>query len=133
MNYESRRAEQRKEKKEEGKEQKLSLFPASTVMKHDFQYLVLAAGVHTKVIFSSSSSDDHSAGELSYFPAVMETAAHNCPSMDAMLGGGLYAARSICSVVEKHGVKPYLPPKSNSSFRSHGVRSWASGSQLKGK
>lgn len=121
VNYENRRAEQRNGK--QGGER--HLFPGSTVRKHDFQYLVLAAGVHTKVISAFSSTDDHGAGELSHFPAVMEMARDNCPSMDTVLGDRLYAARSICSVVERHGVIPYFLPKSNSTFRSHGVQSWA--------
>ena len=120
VNYESRRAEQRKR---EGREH--VLFPSSTPGKHDFQYLVLTAGVHTKVISALSSTDDHSIGELSHFPAVMEMTASNCPAVDTLLGDRLYAARNICSVVEKYGVTPYFLPKSNSTFRSHGVQSWA--------
>ena len=123
VNYESRRAEQRKERKD-GKEKEQPLFPGSTVRKHDFQYLVLTAGVHTKIISAFSSTDDHSIGELSHFPSLMDTTALNCPSMDTMLGDGLYAARTICAVTEKHGVTPYFLPKSNSTFRSHGVPSW---------
>ena len=123
VNYESRRAEQRKEKRD-GKEREQPLFPGSTVRKHDFQYLVLTAGVHTKIISAFSSTDDHSIGELSHFPSLMDTTALNCPSMDTMLGDGLYAARTICAVTEKYGVTPYFLPKSNSTFRSHGVPSW---------
>ncbi len=124
VNYESRRSEQRKERKEEsGRE--LSLFPDSTVRKHDFQYLALTAGVHTKVISAFTSTDDHSIGELSHFPSLMDTTALNCPSMDTMLGDGLYAARTVCAVTEQYGVMPYFLPKSNSTFRSHGVPSWS--------
>jgi hypothetical protein len=66
VNYESRLAGQRKDKREDrkknGKEQ--PLFPDSTVRKHDFQYLVPSACVHTKIISAPSSTDDHSIGEL---------------------------------------------------------------------
>ena len=105
VNYESRRSEQRKERKEEsGRE--LSLFPASTVRKHDFQYLALTAGVHTKVISAFTSTDDHGIGELSHFPSLMAETALNCPSMGTMLGDGLYAARTVCAVTEQYGVTP---------------------------
>ena len=102
---------------------------ASRAVSHtrqsNFQYLVLTAGVHTNVISALSSTDDHSTGELSHFPAVVETTASNCPAVGTPLGDRLYAARNICSVVEKYGVTPYFLPKSNSKFRSHGVQSWA--------
>ena len=83
------------------------------------------AGVHTKIISAFSSTDDHSISELSHFPSPADMTASNCPSIDIVLGDGLYAARTICAVAEKDDVTPYFLPKSNSSFRSHGVASWS--------
>ena len=81
--------------------------------------------MHTKVISACSPTDNHSVGELSHFPSLMAETALNCPSMDTMLGDGLYAARTICAVIGKYGVTPFLLPKSNSTFRRNGVVSWS--------
>ncbi|MDG7001145.1 MAG: hypothetical protein JRN15_18780, partial [Nitrososphaerota archaeon] len=92
--------------------------------RHDFQYTESTVGVHTKIIAGFRSTDDHSIGELTLFPEVMAQADSNCPQMETMLGDSLYASRNACEVVSSHGAKPYFMPKSNSTFRSHGVPSW---------
>ena len=47
------------------------------------------------------------------------------PVDGTMLGDGLYAARTVCAVIGKYGVVPFFLPRSNSTFRSHGVVSWS--------
>ena len=55
-----------------------------TYGKHNFQYSVFATGRSTKIIAEFSSTDDHSIGVLSHFPAVMAQTTEMCPSMDVM-------------------------------------------------
>jgi len=117
INYESKRREQR-----ERKGNKSDDFPYTG--KHSFQYSVLSTGVYTKIIAGFSSTDDHSVGELSHFPAVMAQTAEICPRMEVMLGDALYSSRNACSTVDSYGVKPYFFLKSNVTFRAKGVESW---------
>ncbi len=70
------------------------------------------------------TTDDHSVGELSFFPSVIAQTHINCPSMSTMVGDSLYANRVACSIVAGYGAKPYFLPKVNATFRSHGVPSW---------
>ncbi len=120
INYETKRKEQR-ERRVNG--DKSDNFP-HTKDKHDFQYSVFATGIHTKIIAGFSSTDVHSIGELSHFPTVMAQTAEMCPSMDVMLGDALYSGRNTCSITDSYGVKPYLLPKSNVTFKAKGVELW---------
>ncbi len=125
VNYESKRSQQRIERSkhhDQGKKES-DAFPHSG-KKHDFQYSVFATGVHTKIIAGFESSDDHTIGELSYFPEIIENTARLCPDMEEMLGDALYANRKICSITESYGINGYFMPKTNASFRSGGVSSW---------
>ena len=81
-------------------------------------------GVHTKIYAGFASTHDHSIGELSLFPSVISQTHINCPSMDAVLGDSLYATRGTCAIVARYGARPYFLPKTNSTFRSHGVPAW---------
>ena len=124
VNYESIRSEQRKNNHQHSASP--SLPPQSwPSTKHDFQYTESSVGVHTKIIAGFRSTDDHSIGELSLFPGVMAQTHSNCPQMDTMLGDSLYASRNACAVVASYGVKAYFLPKSNSTFKSHGVPAWS--------
>lgn len=118
INYETRRREQR-----ERKGNKSDDFP-HTRGKHDFQYSVFSTGIHTKIIAGFSTTEDHSIGELSHFPAVMAQTAEMCPRMEVMLGDALYSSRNACSTVDSYGVRPYFLPKSNVKFSAKGVESW---------
>ena len=120
INYESKRRGQR-EMREKGN--KSDEFP-HTKGKHDFQYSVFSTGIHTKIIAGFSTTDDHSIGELSHFPAIMAQTAEMCPSMEVMLGDALYSSRNTCSTVDSYGVKSYFLPKSNVTFKAKGVESW---------
>ena len=117
VNYESVRSEQRSRGKEAG-----DAFPPSS--RHDFQYTVSAIGVHTKMYAGTRSTDDHGVGELSHFPSVIAQTYRNCPSMEVVLGDSLYASRKACALVAGYGAKPFFLPKSNSTFRGHGVPAW---------
>ena len=125
VNYESKRAEQRKEKEEakeeEGTQEKIDMFPGK---KHDFQYSVLSIGLNTKIIGGFSTTDDHRLGELSHFEEVMEQTVRNCPNFDTLSADGLYANRIVCAFLEEHNITPYLLPKSNVTFRPKGVPLW---------
>ncbi len=133
VNYESVRAERRKRrrKKDEDASGQKGEFPPppppslSTATKHDFQYTSSSVGVHTKIVAGFVSTSDHTIGELSLFPSVMLQTHNNCPQMETVLGDPLYASRAACAMVAGCGAKPYFLPKSNSTFRSHGVPSWS--------
>ncbi|MCL4329036.1 MAG: hypothetical protein M1410_05595, partial [Candidatus Thermoplasmatota archaeon] len=60
-NYESRRSRQRLGREKDKTQKESDAFP-STRGRHDFQYSVLAAGVHSKIIAGFSTADDHSIG-----------------------------------------------------------------------
>lgn len=124
VNYESKRAEQRKEKdatEEETKNNEADVFPGK---KGDFQYSVLSLGLTTKVIGGFSTTDDHSVGELSHFRGVMEQTINNCPKFDTLAADGLYANRVVCAFLEKHDIIPYLLPRSDATFKPKGVLLW---------
>jgi transposase len=125
VNYESKRSDQRKEleKKEKGRN-KQDINASWPSKKHDFQYDVISAGMHTKIIAGFSTTGDHHVGELTQFPCVMEQTSKNAPSMAIMLGDRLYANRPTCKLVSSYGVALYSLPKSNSTLRSHGVFDW---------
>ncbi len=118
MNYESVRSEQRRKE-----EDSASSFPSSS-SRHDFQYTVSSVGVHTKIYAGFATTDDHSIGELSFFPSVVSQTHTNCPSMETMMGDSLYATRQACAMVAGYGARPYFLPKSNAIFMSHGVPAW---------
>jgi len=122
VNYESVRSEQRSRKKK-GDDDPTGSFPSSS-SRHDFQYTVSSVGVHTKMYAGFRTTDDHSVGEFSFFPSVIAQARTNCPSMEAMLGDSLYAARQACAIVAGYGARPYFLPKTTSTLRSHGVPAW---------
>ena len=91
VNYESKRAEQRKEKEDGSKaetKENADLFPGK---KHDFQYSVLSIGLTTKIIGGFSTTDDHTIGELSHFRGVMGQVLDYCPNFDTLSADGLYA------------------------------------------
>jgi len=107
VNYESKRAEQRKQKQtkaskdketsqETGKEHD-DAFPGK---KHDFQYSVFTIGATTKIIGGFATTDDHSHGELSFFREVVEETLCNCPRFDTLYGDGIYANRVTCALLE---------------------------------
>jgi len=122
VNYESKRAEQRKEREESTQEKTASdMFPGK---KHDFQYSVLSIGLNTKVFGGFSTTDDHSLGELSHFENVMGQTIGNCPKFDTLSADGLYANRIVCAILEKHDITPYLLPRSNVTFKPKGVQLW---------
>jgi transposase len=117
VNYESVRSEQRETSGE-------SSSSSSSHTRHDFQYTVSSVGVHTKLYAGFRTTDDHSVGELSFFPSVIAQTHINCPSMAAVLGDSLYATRQACAIVAGYGAKPCFLPKTTSTLRSHGVPAW---------
>jgi transposase len=126
VNYESKRAEQRREKEKakttsEAKEKQSDEFPGK---RHDFQYSVFTIGVTTKIIGGFATSDDHTCGELSFFENVVEQTIANCPSFEVLCGDGIYANRVACALLEGPQVTPYFLPRSNVTFRSKGVPLW---------
>lgn len=132
VNYESKRAQQRKEKqsakkrrdKEKVKEKVASdAFPGK---RHDFQYSVFTIGTSTKIIGGFATTDDHSYGELSFFKEVVEQTAANCPKFEVLHGDGIYANRIVCGLLEQQKLTPYFLPRSNVTFKSKGVPLWKS-------
>jgi transposase len=125
VNYESRRSLQRqeKEKHKTDDKEKSDAFP-STKGKHDFQYSVFSAGVHTKMIAGFATTDNHSIGELSHFPSIMSQTMDLAPGIEEMLGDALYSNRKMCSITQSYGIDQYFLPKTNASFRAKGVASW---------
>jgi transposase len=122
VNYESKRSQQRIEK-EKNKDMKSDAFP-HTEGKHDFQYSSFSVGVNTKIISGLYTTDDHSVGELSMFPDIIERTVKMCPQIEVMLGDALYSNRKICSITEGYGIRPYFLPKTNATFRAKGIESW---------
>lgn len=116
VNYESKRSKQRMEKEKHKGKGKSDAFP-STEGKHDFQYSVFAAGVHTKMISGFETTDDHTIGELSHFPGIMSQTMALAPGIEEMLGDALYANRNMCSITQDYGISQYFLPRANATFR----------------
>lgn len=110
VSYESKRVEQRREKKPAEGQEYIDAFPGT---KHDFQYSVMSIGLTTKIFGGFSTSDDHSRGELSHFQDVIEQTLNNCPNFKELDADGLYANRVVCATLEENNITPYLLPKSN--------------------
>ena len=124
VNYETIRSEQKK-RKEDGDNDLTGSWPSSSPSsKHVFQYSESSVGVHTKIFGGSVSTEGHSVGELLMFPSVLSQTRINCPEMKKVLGDALYSTRPACSMVTAAGARPYLFPKVNSIYLSHGVPSW---------
>ena len=125
VNYESKRAQQRKETQAENKKRACysDAFPGK---KHTFQYLVFTIGTSTKIIGGFATSDDHSFGELSFFKQVVEQTANNCSRFEVLYGDGIYANRVACGLIEQQKIAAYFLPKSNATFKSKGVPLWKS-------
>lgn len=126
INYESKRAEQRKDhEKKDGTEHNSKIMNAWPGKRKDFQYSVLSGGIHTKVIGGFSTTGDHSIGELTQFPAAMKQTAKNAPSLEIVLGDRLYANRPVCKLVGSYGTTLFSLPKLNSTIHSKGVPEWS--------
>jgi len=123
VNYESKRAEQRRQQQAKTTKEPTDAFP-SAGKKHDFVYSVFSIGAATKIIGGFAVTDDHRHGELSFFKEVVEQTLCNCPNFDILFGDGVYANRVACALLEETSVTPYFLPKSNVTFRSKGVPSW---------
>ena len=121
VNYENKRAEQRKKNDTDKDQKKVDAFPST---KHDFQYSVLSIGLTTKLFGGFSTTDEHTKGELSHFQKVMEQTSYNCPKFNTLSADGLYANRIVCAALEKKDITPYLLPKSNVTFKPKGVTLW---------
>jgi hypothetical protein len=120
VNYESVRSEQRRG----GDEEAEGVSSSSSSSRHDFQYCVSSIGVNTKIYAGFATTDDHSIGELSFFPSVAAQTHINCPTMESMLGDSLYATRQACEIVAGYDARPYFLPKSTAIYMSHGVPAW---------
>lgn len=132
-NYESVRSEQRKKQEEEKKRNEEDKGGAtttntaswpSTTNRHDFQYGVSSVGIHTLMYGAFRTSGDHTVSEFSRFSSLVAETRINCPSFETALADSLYASRVACEIASRYGVKLYSLPKSNATFRSHGVPSW---------
>jgi transposase len=124
VNYESKRAEQRKQKRKPIVESKELIHDAFPGKKHDFQYSVFTIGTTTKIIGGFATSDDHSRGELSFYEEVVEETIANCPSFASLCGDGLYANRVTLALIEEAKLEAFFLPRSNVTFRSKGVPLW---------
>ena len=121
VNYESGRAQQRKEREGGDTNTKLDAFPGT---KHDFQYSVMSIGLTTKIFAGFATTDYHTLGELHHFENILNQTLNNCPNFDTLSADRLYANRAICTLLGDHDITPYLLPKSNATFRSHSVPLW---------
>lgn len=121
VNYESKRAQQHKDQEAGTNDGKLDAFPGT---KHDFQYSVMSIGLTTKLFAGFATTDDHTLGELHHGESVINQTVANCPRFNTLAADGLYANRIFCTLLENKNITPYLLPKSNATFRSHGVPLW---------
>lgn len=120
VNYESKRAEQRKEKRDiEG------ITTAWPSKKHDFQYSVLSSGVHTKIISGFATTDDHHIGELILAYSIMNQTSKNIPKLGIIVGDSLYGCRPFCQIVHDNNASLYAMLKSNLTLRNKGVPDWS--------
>jgi len=131
VNYESVRSEQRRKQEEEEKKKPEGADIPNTVpsttwpsTRHDFQYGVSSVGVHTLMYGAFSTTSDHSVSEFSRFSSLVAWTRIECPSFETALADSLYANRVACEIASRYGVKLYSIPKSNATYRSHGVPSW---------
>lgn len=131
VNYESVRTEQRRRQEEEGKKKDpgdggatASSSAAWPSTRHDFQYGVSSVGVHTLMYGAFSTTSDHAVSEFSRFSSLVSETRINCPSFQTALGDSLYGNRVACDIAARYGVRLYSLPKTNATFRSHGVPSW---------
>lgn len=125
VNYEAKRSAQRKERKSTAVKQSKQEIEGKWPGKSDFQYSVLCAGAHTKVISGFSTSDNRHIGELSHLPNVMVQTHINMPSLDIVTGDALYANRKSCKIVSSYGADLFSIPKSDATLRSRGCHEWS--------
>lgn len=125
INYESKRADQRKKKVGVKATQEVITTWPTTKKKGDFQYSVLSCGIHTKIIAGFSTTGNHHVGELSQAPDVMKQTTKNVPNLSIVVGDGLYANRPFCQLVFLCNAALYSIPKSNSTLRDRGYEDWS--------
>lgn len=126
INYESRRADQRRRKNRvKSSQEVITVWPTTTKKRKDFQYSVLSCGRHTKVIAGFSTTENHHISELSRFDGVIKETRKNAPKFKVLLGDTLYANRKICKITASYNIALYSIPRSNSTIKSKGVKEWS--------
>jgi transposase len=121
-NYAQDRQRQRNKEKSASEE---GIFPRGKMgLITDYQYHVAIIGVKYKLFSGFISTSDHSIGETTMFPRVMEQAMSNHPGMKNILGDGAYARRPYCNIANKYGVTPYFLPRRDLTIRKKGSREW---------
>jgi transposase len=125
VNYESKRANQRRKKAVKASQEVITAWPITTEKRKDFQYSVLSCGRHTKVIAGFSTSENHHVSELSRFNDVVNETRKNAPRFKVLLGDTLYANRKVCKITASCNIALYSIPRSNSTMKSKGVKEWS--------
>ena len=93
--------------------------------KRDYVYKTAIIGTKYKLFAAWRSTTNHSIGETTMFPGVMDQAMMNHPNMEALLGDGLYATRPVCKYVGQFNVTPRFLPRRNVTLKEKGVKEWA--------
>jgi transposase len=129
-NYESVRSEQRRRQEGGGATTErpgdgtTTATPSWPSARHDFQYSVESVGVHTLMYGGFTTTSDHSVSEFSSFSSLVAETRINCPSFGTALADTLYANRVACDIAARYGVRLYSIPKTNATYKPHGVPSW---------
>ncbi|PXF62011.1 MAG: hypothetical protein C4B59_01980 [Candidatus Methanogaster sp.] len=129
-NYSDKRQKQNSKKgskksKSASKEQADDSFPESnSAAKKRFSYSVIGTGVQYKLISGISISPDHSIGETTMFSEAFNQTLNCHPTLDGVLGGGIYACRWIANLISENNSTPHFLPRSNVTFKSKGAMGW---------
>lgn len=124
INYESKRANQRRKKALKTSQEVITVWPTIDKRK-DFQYSVLSCGRHTKIIAGFSTTENHHISELSRHEEIIKETKKNAPKFKILLGDTLYANRKVCRTTVRYNVALYSIPRSNSTVKSKGVKEWS--------
>ena len=84
-------------------------------------------GVNTLTYGAVTTTGDRSISEFSRFSFLVSETRVNCPSFEKALADGLYANKVACGITARYGVKLYSIPRTDATYRSHGVPSWKEG------
>ena len=115
QNYEEDRSKQRSE---------TGVADAFPKGRRNYVANVAIIGTKYKLFASWIASTDHRKGERTLFEESFPTALALHPTMNALLGDGIYANRPTCRTVSEAGVEPVFLPARNVTFKKKKVSAW---------
>ncbi|MGI0055114.1 MAG: hypothetical protein ACREBZ_05305 [Thermoplasmata archaeon] len=116
QNYADSRSSQRRVEKEGS-----GAFPKGS---HDFVYSVFVVGAVFKLIAAYRNTLRHDVGELAFFPELARATKEVHPSIEMMVGDGIYAGRPQVDLVTELGAVARFLPRRNITLKRFGSVGW---------